>query len=218
MERLNAEASEFIFNCPFFRHFCVTSPLTVGCEVNNKDLPLSRVDLHGLYVKEASLYAERAILQARQRGDPKVHLIVGACVAHLRQLCLPMLRLSGKGKRSQDKIAVIKPAMERLAKRSVGRIYNISLIVKYGADHSVRVSKALGLSQTSVLGTTACSSSNSMTPNDLKPVYVQSHGRPLYTYYGWRTVPPSCCTHISTKYDRTTNDNIYYATATTLKE
>jgi DNA-nicking Smr family endonuclease len=36
------------------------------------------IDLHGLYVKEAIVHTEQAIREARQRGDPAVHLIVGA--------------------------------------------------------------------------------------------------------------------------------------------
>jgi hypothetical protein len=36
------------------------------------------IDLHGLYVKEAIQYSERAVHEARQRGDSEVRLIVGA--------------------------------------------------------------------------------------------------------------------------------------------
>lgn len=35
------------------------------------------VDLHGLYVKEAIRYADRAIQEARERGDAKLNIIVG---------------------------------------------------------------------------------------------------------------------------------------------
>ena len=42
-----------------------------------QDSTPGEVDLHGLYVKEAITYSERAINDARRRGDAKVHLIVG---------------------------------------------------------------------------------------------------------------------------------------------
>lgn len=35
------------------------------------------VDLHGLYVKEAIAFTDRAIQEARSRGDSEIHLIVG---------------------------------------------------------------------------------------------------------------------------------------------
>ncbi|KAH9994938.1 hypothetical protein BJV74DRAFT_830603 [Russula compacta] len=51
MERLNAEASAWIFN--------------------------GEVDLHGLYVKEAVAYTDNAIAGAQARGDKEIRLIVG---------------------------------------------------------------------------------------------------------------------------------------------
>ena len=42
-----------------------------------QDRPAGEVDLHGLYVKEAISYAEKAIKKARQRGDSEMCLIVG---------------------------------------------------------------------------------------------------------------------------------------------
>lgn len=59
MERLNAEASKWIF------------------VENNKDSQLGELDLHGLYVKEAISYTDQAIQEARQRGDSEIRLIVG---------------------------------------------------------------------------------------------------------------------------------------------
>ncbi len=44
---------------------------------NNTDSGPNEVDLHGLYVKEAIARTEQAIQDAKQRGDPNVHLIVG---------------------------------------------------------------------------------------------------------------------------------------------
>ncbi|TDL26291.1 DUF1771-domain-containing protein [Rickenella mellea] len=57
MERLNAQASQWIF---------------VGASCKPGE-----VDLHGLYVKEAIAYTDQAIQAAQQRGDTEVHLIVG---------------------------------------------------------------------------------------------------------------------------------------------
>lgn len=42
-----------------------------------QDSEPGEVDLHGLFVKEAMTYSERAINAARRRGDAKINLIVG---------------------------------------------------------------------------------------------------------------------------------------------
>ena len=42
-----------------------------------QDSKPGEVDLHGLYVKEAIAFTDRAIQDARQRGDSQIHLIVG---------------------------------------------------------------------------------------------------------------------------------------------
>ena len=47
---------------------------------NNTDSEPGEFDLHGLYVKEAIHFTERAIQEARARGDSQVNLIVGASV------------------------------------------------------------------------------------------------------------------------------------------
>ncbi|KAF9227326.1 DUF1771-domain-containing protein [Gyrodon lividus] len=59
MESLNAKASAIVF------------------KVNNLNKNPGEVDLHGLYVKEAISYSEKAILMARRRGDSEIRLIVG---------------------------------------------------------------------------------------------------------------------------------------------
>jgi len=59
MERLNAEASAWIFR------------------ENNLDSQPGEVDLHGLYVKEAIACTDECISEARARGDKEVRLIVG---------------------------------------------------------------------------------------------------------------------------------------------
>ncbi|KAI9456617.1 hypothetical protein F5148DRAFT_984370, partial [Russula earlei] len=59
MERLNAEASAWIF-----RGECTSK--------------LGEVDLHGLYVKEAIAYTDRSIAEARARNDKEIRLIVGS--------------------------------------------------------------------------------------------------------------------------------------------
>jgi len=59
MERLNAEASAWIFR------------------ENNLDSEPGEVDLHGLYVKEAIAHTDQSIAEARARGDKEIRLIVG---------------------------------------------------------------------------------------------------------------------------------------------
>ncbi|KAF9227306.1 DUF1771-domain-containing protein [Gyrodon lividus] len=81
MESLNAEASAWIF------------------KENNLDSKPGEVDLHGLYVKEAVSYSDKAIQEARQRGDSEIRLIVG------------------KGLHSDGRVAKIKPAVEDLTKK-----------------------------------------------------------------------------------------------------
>ncbi|GJE95850.1 DUF1771 and SMR domain-containing protein [Phanerochaete sordida] len=81
MERLNREAAEWIFI------------------KNNEDSKPGEVDLHGLYVKEAITYTDRAIQEAKSRGDSEVHIIVG------------------KGLHSKGGAAKIKPAIEDLMQK-----------------------------------------------------------------------------------------------------
>ncbi|KAL6300597.1 DUF1771-domain-containing protein [Sparassis latifolia] len=88
MERLNAQASEWIFTGE-----------CVGREPGE-------VDLHGLFVKEAITYSDQAIQGARRRGDAKLHLIVGA------------LPLTGKGLHSPNGVAKLKPAIEELMQQN----------------------------------------------------------------------------------------------------
>jgi hypothetical protein len=42
-----------------------------------KDSGPNEVDLHGLYVKEAITHTDRAIEEAKRRGDSHLNLIVG---------------------------------------------------------------------------------------------------------------------------------------------
>ena len=49
----------------------------MGGVENNTDSAPGEVDLHGLYVKEAVEYTDRAIQDAQRRGDGEIHLIVG---------------------------------------------------------------------------------------------------------------------------------------------
>ncbi|KAK7037316.1 hypothetical protein VNI00_011307 [Paramarasmius palmivorus] len=70
MEKLNREASEWIY--------------------------IDEVDLHGLYVKEAIEYTDRALEEAKMNGQREVRLIVG------------------KGLHSSGGVAKIKPAIEEL--------------------------------------------------------------------------------------------------------
>ncbi|KZV74400.1 DUF1771-domain-containing protein [Peniophora sp. CONT] len=59
MERLNREASEWIFR------------------ENNKTCEPGEIDLHGLFVKEAIEFSDKGIQDAQRRGDPELRLIVG---------------------------------------------------------------------------------------------------------------------------------------------
>ncbi|KAJ6499391.1 hypothetical protein C8R45DRAFT_982265 [Mycena sanguinolenta] len=81
MNALNKEASDWIFI------------------ENNKDSQPGEIDLHGLYVKEAIEHTDRALQEAKNRGDSEIHLIVG------------------KGLHSTGHIAKIKPAIEELMQK-----------------------------------------------------------------------------------------------------
>jgi len=81
MNALNKQASDWIFI------------------ENNKDSNPGEIDLHGLYVKEAIEQTDRALQEAKRRGDSEVHLIVG------------------KGLHSQGHVAKIKPAIEELMQK-----------------------------------------------------------------------------------------------------
>ena len=77
------------------------------------------VDLHGLYVKEAIAYTDRAIQEAKQRGDSEVHLIVGAFRVRLPSSPRVLTRpTAGKGLHSRNG-AKIKPAIEDLMRKCV---------------------------------------------------------------------------------------------------
>ncbi|KAJ7262267.1 hypothetical protein B0H12DRAFT_1105043 [Mycena haematopus] len=84
MNALNKEASDWIF----------IGPCTLLFE--DVDSKPGEIDLHGLYVKEAIDHTDKAIQEAKNRGDSELHLIVG------------------KGLHSQGHVAKIKPAIEEL--------------------------------------------------------------------------------------------------------
>jgi len=81
MEELNSQASEWIFT------------------KNNEDSGPGEIDLHGLYVKEAITYTDRAVEDAKRRGDSHINLIVG------------------KGLHSSGGVAKLKPAIEELMQK-----------------------------------------------------------------------------------------------------
>lgn len=85
------------------------------------------VDLHGLYVKEAIACTDRAIQEAKRRGDSEVHLIVGALSASAFPLLRAFSCLAGKGLHSRNG-AKIKPAIEDLMRKCV----RVSLRFFYG--------------------------------------------------------------------------------------
>ena len=85
-----------------------------------QDSKPGEIDLHGLYVKEAIARTDRAIEEAKQRGDSTIHLIVGTLTDLLslstgtfdtHRLCL------GKGLHSKGGVAKIKPAIEDLMQK-----------------------------------------------------------------------------------------------------
>ncbi|KIY51055.1 DUF1771-domain-containing protein [Fistulina hepatica ATCC 64428] len=82
MEGLNKQASDWIFT--------ELNPLGL------QDSQRGEVDLHGLFVKEAVERTDRAIQEARARGETEIRLIVG------------------KGMHSDGQVAKIKPAVEDL--------------------------------------------------------------------------------------------------------
>jgi len=81
MESLHAQAAQWIF------------------VENNTDSQPGEVDLHGLYVKEAIQYADKAIQEAKARGETTVRLIVG------------------KGMHSRDGRGKLGPAIEQVMEK-----------------------------------------------------------------------------------------------------
>lgn len=81
MERLNAEAGAWIY------------------AKNNEDRNPGEIDLHGLHVKEAVEYTDKAIETAKRRGDTTINIIVG------------------KGLHSSGRVAKLKPAIEALMQK-----------------------------------------------------------------------------------------------------
>ncbi|KAJ7492324.1 hypothetical protein FB451DRAFT_1022378, partial [Mycena latifolia] len=87
MEAFNKTASEMIFR-------------------ESQDREPHDIDLHGLFVKEAELKVEEAILAGEQRGDPVVRFIVG------------------KGLHTTDGMAKLKPALKHYI-RQMPRVVEI---------------------------------------------------------------------------------------------
>lgn len=97
MEKLNKEASDWIFTGEFlssFWRFRLLIGIVLATENNKvltiiflvknlscgrglKDCGPGEIDLHGLFVKEAIERTDLAIQGARERGDTEVRLIVG---------------------------------------------------------------------------------------------------------------------------------------------
>ncbi|KAG8991078.1 hypothetical protein FRB90_001471, partial [Tulasnella sp. 427] len=80
MDELNKQASEWIF---------IENNISRG-------RPSNEVDLHGLYVKEAIERADRAIVEAQERGDRELRFIVG------------------RGMHSRDSVGKLRAAIEAL--------------------------------------------------------------------------------------------------------
>ncbi|KAG6375383.1 hypothetical protein JVT61DRAFT_2939 [Boletus reticuloceps] len=105
METLNADASATIFKD--------VTPLLH----NAQDRDACEVDLHGLFVKEAIAYSEKAVSAARRSGYSEIHLIVGMCISSARSeapssnLVFPW-PLAGQGNHSEKGIPRLKPALQ----------------------------------------------------------------------------------------------------------
>ncbi|KAK7025517.1 hypothetical protein VNI00_015951 [Paramarasmius palmivorus] len=98
MEKLNREASEWIYigECLFLHRHRWAKKVNMDIPENNKDSGPDEVDLHGLYVKEAIEYTDRALEEAKMNGQCEVRLIVG------------------KGLHPSGGVAKIKPAIEEV--------------------------------------------------------------------------------------------------------
>jgi hypothetical protein len=75
--------------------------------------------LHGLYVKEALERTDRAIQDAKDRGDAEVRLIVGQWILAMNISVQPDQLTTGKGLHSNGGSAKIRPAVEELMQKSV---------------------------------------------------------------------------------------------------
>ncbi|KAG6375385.1 hypothetical protein JVT61DRAFT_2941 [Boletus reticuloceps] len=88
METLNAGASATIFQGKFISISKQPSKLPSGDVApllhSAQDRDACEVDLHGLYVKEAIVYSEKAVTGARQRGYSEIRLIVGMNISSAR--------------------------------------------------------------------------------------------------------------------------------------
>ena len=127
MERLDAEASAAIFKGKPDPYFCIGNEListlrkqpgkVSGRDVapllhSYQDRVVCEIDLHGLYVKEAIAYSQKAVADARQRGDSGIRLIVGMCVASARSEPSISSSLAGQGNHSEGGISRLRPAIE----------------------------------------------------------------------------------------------------------
>lgn len=125
MEDLNTKASAIIFKGKLVPMIFSTNWLKGALRKQPSKMLLNRdatllhgfqdkaageVDLHGLYVKEAIAYSEKALAEARRRGDSQIRLIVGMCISPVRfQVLWP---LAGQGTHSDGGISRLKPAIQ----------------------------------------------------------------------------------------------------------
>ena len=57
-----------------------------------QDSKPGEVDLHGLYVKEAIVYTDQSVAEARARGDKEIRLIVGSYSLFGKGAAIDLLR------------------------------------------------------------------------------------------------------------------------------
>lgn len=83
---------------------------------NNQDSRPDELDLHGLFVKEAIQKTDQAIVEAQQRGDSQIRIIVG------------------KGLHSEGSVAKLKPAVEELMTKYVHMFSLEAAVPRFGLD------------------------------------------------------------------------------------
>ena len=127
MEKLNAKASATIFKGKPYPYISIGNELIItpreqpgkvpGRDValllhSYQDKATCEVDLHGLYVKEAIAYSQKAVADARRRGDFEIRLIVGTCLTSARFEPSILSSLVGQGNHSEGGVCRLKPAIQ----------------------------------------------------------------------------------------------------------
>ena len=90
---------------------------------NNRDNRPGEVDLHGLTIKEAIKYTNRAIVKAHRRGALDMQLIVGwftrPLYAQIQKSDILVTPTTGRGSHSESGQANIRQSIEELMREFV---------------------------------------------------------------------------------------------------